>query len=45
VQAKLIDPPFNESEWGQGMVPKSCIVDIAPARGIPAAIDTVSVSM
>jgi phage terminase large subunit-like protein len=43
VQAKLIGPPFNEAEWGQGMVPKSCIADIAPARGIPAAIDTVSV--
>ena len=43
VQAKLIGPPFTEAEWGQGMVPKSCIVDIAPARGIPAAIDTVSV--
>ena len=36
VQAKLIGPPFTESEWGQGMVPKSCIVDIAPARGIPS---------
>ncbi|MGA8958336.1 MAG: terminase family protein [Pseudolabrys sp.] len=43
VQAKLIGPPFNEFEWGQGMVPKSCIIDIAPARGIPAAIDTVSI--
>jgi hypothetical protein len=45
VQAKLIGPPFNGSEWGQGMVPKSCIADIAPARGIPAAIDTVSRSI
>jgi hypothetical protein len=43
VQAKLIGPPFTEAEWGQGMVPKSCIADIAPARGIPAAIDTVSI--
>ena len=43
VQAKLIGPPFTEAEWGQGMVPKSCIVDIAPARGIPSAIDTVSI--
>jgi Terminase large subunit, T4likevirus-type, N-terminal len=45
VQAKLIGPPFTEAEWGQGMVPRSCIADIAPARGIPAAIDTVSISM
>jgi phage terminase large subunit-like protein len=43
VQAKLIGPPFIEAEWGQGMVPKSCIIDIACARGIPAAIDTVSI--
>src|SRR3977135_2380987 len=38
LQAKLIGPPFTEAEWGQGMVPKSCIVYIAPARVIPAAI-------
>ena len=43
VQTKLIGPPFNESEWGTGMIPKGCIASIAPARGIPAAIDTVAV--
>jgi phage terminase large subunit-like protein len=43
VQTKLIGPPFNESEWGTGMIPKACIASIAPARGIPAAIDTVAV--
>ena len=43
VQAKLIGPPFNESEWGTGMIPKACLASIATARGIPSAIDTVGV--
>jgi phage terminase large subunit-like protein len=43
VQTKLIGPPFDESQWGTGMIPKSCLAGIAPARGIPSAIDTVSV--
>ncbi len=43
LQEKLIGPPFRESEWGTGMVPKAAIAGIATSRGIPAAIDTVNV--
>jgi phage terminase large subunit-like protein len=43
LQEKLIGPPFRESEWGTGMIPKAAIAGIATSRGIPAAIDTVSV--
>ena len=43
VQTKLIGPPFNEADWGTGMIPKACLAGIAPARGIPSAIDTVAV--
>ena len=44
LQDKLVGPPFREAEWGTGMIPKAAIADIATSRGIPAAIDTVSVS-
>jgi phage terminase large subunit-like protein len=43
LQEKLIGPPFRESEWGTGMIPKAAIAGIATSRGIPAAIDTVNV--
>jgi phage terminase large subunit-like protein len=43
LQEKLIGLPFRESEWGTGMIPKSAIAGIATSRGIPAAIDTVSI--
>jgi phage terminase large subunit-like protein len=43
LQEKLIGPPFREAEWGTGMIPKAAIAGIATSRGIPAAIDTVSV--
>jgi phage terminase large subunit-like protein len=43
VQAKLIGPPFIEAEWGTGMIPKACLVNIATARGIPGSIDTAGV--
>ena len=43
LQEKLIGPPFRESEWGTGMIPKAAIAGIATSRGIPAAIDTVNI--
>src|SRR5262249_25556201 len=42
LQEKLIGPPFRESEWGTGMIPKAAISGVATSRGIPAAIDTVN---
>jgi phage terminase large subunit-like protein len=44
IQEKLIGPPFREAEWGTGMIPKSAIAGVVTARGIPGAIDTVTVS-
>jgi phage terminase large subunit-like protein len=43
LQEMLIGPPFREAEWGTGMIPKAAIANVATARGIPAAIDTVSI--
>ena len=43
LQEKLVGPPFRESEWGTGMIPKAAIAGVATSRGIPAAIDTVNV--
>jgi phage terminase large subunit-like protein len=43
VQEKLVGPPFRSDEWGTGMIPKAALGNIAIARGIPGAIDTVSV--
>ena len=43
LQEKLIGPPFRESEWGTGMIPKAAISGVATSRGIPAAIDTVNI--
>ena len=43
LQEKLMGPPFRESEWGTGMIPKGAIAGVATSRGIPAAIDTVNV--
>ena len=43
LQEKLMGPPFRESEWGTGMIPKAAIAGVATSRGIPAAIDTVNV--
>src|SRR5215475_12520799 len=43
LQEKLIGPPFRESEWGTGMIPKAAIAGVATSRGIPAGIDTVNV--
>jgi phage terminase large subunit-like protein len=43
LQEKLVGPPFREAEWGTGMIPKAAIANVVTSRGIPAAIDTVSV--
>jgi phage terminase large subunit-like protein len=43
VQEKLIGPPFRESEWGTGMIPRAALSSIANARGLPGAIDSVDV--
>jgi phage terminase large subunit-like protein len=43
LQEKLIGPPFREAEWGTGMIPKAAITGVATSRGIPGAIDTVTI--
>jgi phage terminase large subunit-like protein len=43
VQEKLIGPPFQESEWGTGQIPKAALGGIVPSRGMAGLIDTVSV--
>jgi phage terminase large subunit-like protein len=43
VQEKLIGPAFRSEEWGTEMIPKAALGNIATARGLPGAIDTVSV--
>jgi phage terminase large subunit-like protein len=43
VQEKLIGPPFRSEEWGTGLIPKAALGNVATARGIPGAVDTVSV--
>ena len=43
VQEKLIGPPFDESKWGTGLIPKAALAEVAPARGLPGMIDTVAV--
>jgi phage terminase large subunit-like protein len=43
VQDKLMGPPLRESEWGTGMIPKSTLGNVATARSIAGAIDTVAV--
>jgi phage terminase large subunit-like protein len=42
-QRLLIGPPANESAWGTGTIPRSCLIDWSRARGISDALDTVSV--
>jgi phage terminase large subunit-like protein len=43
VQAKLLGPPALEEQRGTGYIPKDAIGLVSPARGIPHAIDLVSV--
>lgn len=43
VQKLLIGPPERESDWGTGAIPFECIVDTQRARGVPDALDSVSV--
>lgn len=39
VQAKLIGPPEQESEWGTGFIPADCLVDTGRALGTPNLLD------
>lgn len=43
VQDKLIGPPTREEDWGCGYIPKACLGDIARARGVANAIDSLAV--
>lgn len=43
VQKLLIGPPERESDWGTGAIPFECIADTQRARGVPDALDSVSV--
>jgi phage terminase large subunit-like protein len=44
VQEKLMGPPPRREEWGTGFIPKDCIIDHSPARGIADAVDTASIA-
>lgn len=44
VQDKLVGPPQRREDWGTGFIPKACIADHSPSRGIADAIDTLSVA-
>jgi len=43
VQAKLLGPPSRREEWGTGYIPGATIGDVATARGVADACDTVSI--
>lgn len=43
VQKLLIGPPEKEEEWGTGAIPYKAILDVQRARGVPNAIDSVTV--
>lgn len=43
VQAKLLGPPNRRDEWGTSYIPQRAIGDVSMARGVPDAIDTISV--
>lgn len=42
-QRILIGPPQIKSAWGTGTLPRDCIKDYSPARGIPDALDSIVV--
>ncbi len=44
VQDKLVGPPQRSEDWGTGFIPKDCIEDHSPSRGISDAIDTMSIA-
>ena len=43
VQRLLVGPPEVEGDWGTGMIPKDCIVDISRRQGVADAIASVVV--
>jgi phage terminase large subunit-like protein len=43
VQEKLIGPAALRETWGTGMIPHAAIGDVTLGRGVPNAIDTVSI--
>ena len=43
VQAKLLGPPAIQDQWGTGYIPKRAIGKVVNARGIPHAVDLVSI--
>jgi len=43
VQEKLLGPPLRQSEWGTGLIPKAALGNVATARTISGAVDTVAV--
>jgi phage terminase large subunit-like protein len=43
VQKLLVGPPEQEAEWGTGAIPKASLGDVQRARGVPNALDSVTV--
>lgn len=43
VQAKLVGPPEQETEWGTGFIPKDCLLDWDRANGTPNLLNNVTV--
>lgn len=43
LQDKLVGPPFRQSDWGRGLIPKECLGEVSMARGTADLIDTISV--
>jgi phage terminase large subunit-like protein len=43
VQKLLVGPPEQEENFGTGAIPGDCIVDYTSARGVPNALDSVTV--
>lgn len=43
-QRILVGPPQIKDKWGTGSIPRDCIKDYSPARGIPDALDSLVIS-
>ncbi len=39
-QRILLGPPQKQDDWGTGAIPKECIVDHSPSRGVADAVDS-----
>jgi len=42
-QRILIGQPEIKAQWGTGMIPKECLLEINPGRGLPNAVDSLVV--